>query len=54
MARAKGCGSSNLGFSGERRLKRVGHKTEATTQRSGATSRRARGGMSQHRDVPEG
>ena len=38
MARAKGCGGSNLGLSGERRLKKVGHKTEATSRRSGATS----------------
>ena len=54
MAGAKGFGSSNVGLSWGRRLKGSGHKTEATSRRSGSTSRRSRGFMSQRRDVPEG
>ena len=47
VAGAKGFGSSNLGFSWGRRLKGVVHRTEATSRRSGSTSRRSRGYISQ-------
>ena len=50
-AGAKGFGSSNLGVAWGRRLKVVVHKTEATSRRSGLTSRRSRGFISQCRDI---
>ena len=50
-AEAKGFRSSNLGITWGRRLKVDVHKTEATSRRSGSTSRRSIGFISQRRDV---
>ena len=47
----KGFGSSNLGVAWGRRLKDALHTTEATSRRSGLTSRCFRGFISQRRDV---
>ena len=43
--------SSGVGFAWGRRMKVDVHKTRATSQRSGSTSRRSKGFICQHRDV---